>query len=255
MHEPRVRPGSPQGVWSAREVITSLNSRGETILLHIPSGTYLGLDPTAARIVALLNENSDPNNAAAVLSNQFDISFTQALDDVIAVVVSVNDLAARRVSRLRRPSVAGTYIVFRAWWRQSRRYRLATLQVALMVMFVEVGLKVTDVARLARWMHVPLATDDSPLPAPGPDDMSGLSERELRVYWAINWVMVRWLYDGTCLRRALTFGWFLRGRHPVLRLGMIDEGDSMAHAWIEVEGRAFNSQTVTGSFASRGAES
>jgi hypothetical protein len=116
---------------------------------------------------------------------------------------------------------------------------------------VEIGLKCTDITRLARWMGVPLATDTVAPPAIGPDDLSILTERERRLHWAVYWVMARWLYDGTCLRRALAFGWILRRRAPVLRLGMLDDQGTLAHAWIEVEGRAFNSQPVTSTFATR----
>jgi coenzyme PQQ synthesis protein D (PqqD)/transglutaminase superfamily protein len=228
-----------------------MDSRGETILLHIPSGTYLGLDRSAARIVELLNEDPDPAHAASSLSEQFEIPYALALRDVSAVVASVHGMAAPRTSRGRRPTVAGVRIVSRAWWRLSWRYRLATMRATFIVIVIEVGLKCTDVARLSHWMRIPLATDDAPPPAPAPDDLSGLTESELRAYWSIYWVMARWLYDGTCLRRALAFGWSLRSRHPALRLGMIDEGGAIAHAWIEVEGRAFNSQPLTSTFTSR----
>jgi coenzyme PQQ synthesis protein D (PqqD)/transglutaminase superfamily protein len=228
-----------------------MDSRGEVILLHIPSGTYLGLDATAARIVELLNEDPDPSSVASALSEQFGIPYAQAFGDVGLVLASINGMAAPRIGRGRRPTWAGIRLVTRSWWRQSWRYRLVTVQVTAVVVFIEFGLRITNVARLARWMHIPLATNVAIPPEPVPDDLNVLTERERRAYWAVNWVMDRWLYDGTCLRRALTYGWFLRGRHPVLRLGMIDEGEAVAHAWIEVEGRTFGSQRVTGTFATK----
>jgi transglutaminase superfamily protein/coenzyme PQQ synthesis protein D (PqqD) len=244
-------PGFPGGAWSEREVITSMDSRGEIILLHIPSGTYLGLDSTAARIVELLNENPDPSRAASALSEQFEIPYAQAFGDIEEVLDSVNGMAASRIGRGRRPTIAGVRQVTRSWWRQTWRYRLVTVQVTAVVVIIEIGLRCTNVSRLARWMCIPLATHEALPPDPAPDDLSDLTDREKRAYWAVNWVMTRWLYDGTCLRRALAYGWFLRRRHPVLRLGMIDESAAVAHAWIEVEGRTFNSQPVTGAFASK----
>jgi Transglutaminase-like superfamily/Coenzyme PQQ synthesis protein D (PqqD) len=236
----------------SREVITSVDVAGDAILLHIPSGTYLGLDRSAARIVELLNEDPDPKQAAAALSRQFGIPFEQALGDVSAVVAAVKGMSAPRTNKGRRPTVAGVRVVTRSWWNQSWRYRWASLEVSLVVMAIEIGLKVTDVGHLAGWMGVPLSTEEAPPPAIGPDDVSGLTDHEQRLHWALYWVMNRWLYDGTCLRRALAFGWFLRRRGPVLRLGMLDEAGTIAHAWIEVDGMVFNAQPVTGTFAAGG---
>jgi len=98
-------------------------------------------------------------------------------------------------------------------------------------------------------MRTPLAIHGTAPPVPGPDDLTSLTERERDVYYAVRFVMARWVYDGTCLRRALTLGWFLRRRRPVLRLGMIEGDATLAHAWIEVDGLVFNAQPVTSAFA------
>jgi hypothetical protein len=245
----RLRPGSQKGAWSARDVVSSVDVSGETILLHLPSGTYLSLDRSAARIVDLLNDDPDPRHAADALLRQFGVPFEQALGDVGAVVAAVQGMSAPRTSRGRRPTVAGVRVVTLSWWRMSARYRWTTVQVTLAVVAIELGLRVVSVARLARWMQVPLATEQAPPPLAGPDDLAGLSDAEQRAHWAVRWVLARWLYDGTCLRRALALGFFLRRHHPVLRLGMIDEVGAAAHAWIEFGGRAFDAQPVTGTFA------
>jgi hypothetical protein len=245
----RFRPGSRKGAWSARDVVSSLDASGETILLHLPSGTYLSLDRSAARIVDLLNDEPDPRHAAEALSRQFGVPFDQALGDVGAVAAAVQGMSAPRTNRGRRPTVAGVRVVTQSWWRMSARYRWTTAQVTLVVVAIEVGLKMVSVARLARCMQVPLATDQSAPPLAGPDDLAGLSDAEQRAHWAVRWVLARWLYDGTCLRRALALGFFLRRHHPVLRLGMIDEAGAVAHAWIEVGGQAFDAQPVIGTFA------
>ena len=61
----------------AREVVSSVTNSGDSVLLHIPSGTYLGLDRSAARIVELLNQDPDPGYAASVLSERFGIPLTR----------------------------------------------------------------------------------------------------------------------------------------------------------------------------------
>jgi len=236
--------------WSSRDVLLSVDASGEAVLLHVPSGTYLGLDRTAALIVELLNDDPDQAHAASSLSKRFGIGFDQALADVGAVVENVRSLSAARMGRGRRPTVTGFLAVARSWLRQPWRTRITIIEVATVVLCIELGLKLTDVSRLARRLHVPLASDSSAVPIAGPDDVSGLSLRERRVYWSVNWVMARWLFDGTCLRRALTFGWFLRRREPVLRLGMIDDEGHVAHAWIEVGGQAFDTREITRTFVS-----
>ena len=245
----QLRPGSRERAWFARDVVTSVDSSGERVLLHLPSGTYLGLDRSAAVIVDLLNENPDEPAAALALVEKFGIPYDRALGDVGAVVAAVQGMTAPRVNRGRKPTVAGVRVVALSWWRLSWSYRWTTAQATLALMAIEAGLKFVDVTRLARWMGVPLAMDQAAPPTAGPDDLRTLTGAEERAYWALGWVLARWLYDGTCLRRSLALGWFLRRRHPVLRLGMIDDAGVVAHAWIEIEGHAFNAQQVVGTFA------
>jgi len=249
-----LRPGPRERAWFARDVVTSVDSSGERVLLHLPSGTYLGLDRTAATIVDLLIENPDERLAASALVERYGIPYERALGDVAAVVAAVQGLTAQRVNRGRRPTVAGVRVVAQSWRRLSWRYRFTAILATGVMVVVEVGLKLVSLSRLARWMGVPLATDQAPPPVAGPDDLGILTGDEQRAYWALGWVLARWLYDGTCLRRALALGWFLRRRGPVLRLGMIDDAGPVAHAWIEIEGRAFNAQPVTATFAVPGPE-
>jgi len=108
-------------------------------------------------------------------------------------------------------------------------------------------------------MQVPLAAAGNPevmSPNEGPGDrvddadasaIARLSLREQRDYVATMWVLDRWLYDGTCLRRALVSGFFLRRHDPRLHLGLIDDGET-SHAWVEAEGMTFNAVPVTGTF-------
>jgi Coenzyme PQQ synthesis protein D (PqqD)/Transglutaminase-like superfamily len=241
-------PGSHRGAWHARDVVTSVDSSGGRVLLHLPSGTYLGLDRTAATIVDLLDADPEPEHAAEALVARFGIPHDQALADVEGVIDSVQRLSAPRTTRGRRPTVAGVSIVTRTWFRLPWRNRLTIARVTAVVIAVEVGLAVRPLPRLARLLGVPLETGRSDPPPTGSEDLGILTHEEQGVYWAVNWVLTRWLYDATCLRRALVLGWFLRRRRPVLRLGMIDEDAGVAHAWIEIAGHPFGATPVTGAF-------
>jgi hypothetical protein len=230
----RTVPGSRKGAWNARDVVVSTTSSGERILLHLSTGTYLLLDESAARIVGLLNRDPDPRHAAAALVHRFQIPFERALGDVT--------------------TVTGFRAVTQSWLRQPWATRWSMVEAAVVVLAVEAGLAVTSLPRLARFLRVPLATDRDD-PVVGADNFGALdtlTRREQRAHWAIDWFLERWLFDGTCLRRSLAFGWFIRSRNPVLRLGMIDDGGNVAHAWIEAEGRAFDAVEVTGAFTITG---
>jgi Transglutaminase-like superfamily/Coenzyme PQQ synthesis protein D (PqqD) len=237
-----------QPIWSAQEVMVSTDANGRTVIFHIPSGTYLGLDAAASQIVDLLNRYPDLESAARELANRFGISEAQARNDVGLVIDAVGTLSAPRTKRGRLPSYSGARSVFAAWRRQKWPFRLLIVKVTAVVVVVEVGLKVTDVATLAERMKVPLATESASSTVVPLEHLRELGEHEQRLYLALRWVMDRWLYDGTCLRRSLTLGWFLRREHPVLRLGMTNENDAVAHAWIEVGGKSIDSQSVTMDF-------
>ncbi len=222
-------------------MVLSVDTSGQTVLLHIPSGTYLKLDKAAKRIVELLNRQGDPTLAANELSQRLGISFDVAAADIQSVTSTINGLNTSRTSRTRRPTIAGATAVGQSWLRKSWRDRSATAQATLALLVVEVGLKLTDVARLSRWLGVPLVATDRPAEPPVDAESVGrLSERDQRMLWAVQWVTDRWLYDATCLRQALVFGWFIRGRNPVLRLGLLSTEETIAHAWVEAEGLSFN---------------
>ena len=251
-----VRPGSREGAWSARDVVTSPDSSGARILLHLPSGTYLRLDDSAARIVDHLNEDPDPAHAASELAVRFGIPVDQALRDVLTVIAAVHGQEARRTRRGRIPTVTGVAAVTRGWLRLPWAGRTATMRAAVLVVVIEAGLAVSSLPKLAAFLGVPLATDQNAAPVDVDSNMAIaiLDERELRALWAVGWVLERWLFDETCLRRSLAFGWFIRRRRPALRLGMIDDGEVIAHAWVEAQGLAFDSAAVTGTFASGAAD-
>lgn len=246
----RWAPGSRKRAWHERDFIVSATSSGERILLYLPTGTYLHLDDSAARIVGLLNQDPDPVHAADHLVHRFQIPFDRALGDVNAVIAACSGQSGQRQDRGRRPTVSGFRVVAQSWLRQPWATRCSMVQAAIVVLAVEAGLAVTSLPRLARLLHVPLAADRDD-PVVGVDNFGALetlTAREQRAHWAVDWFLERWLFDGTCLRRSLAFGWFIRARQPVLRIGMIDDGGTVAHAWVEAEGRAFDAVQVTGGF-------
>jgi len=221
----------------AHQCVSAESPSGDHILLHVPSGTYLRLDGSAPTIVDLLTETGDRDQAAAMLAARFDLPMTRAVADVDSVVAALSGLRATRVSHPRRPTAAGTAEV---------------LKVTAVVVGVEVGLRVTDVGRLASKVGVPLAARTSVAPVGDSDgDVARLTTTEQRDYWAASWVLDRWLYDGTCLRRALVTGYLLRRHRPVLHLGLIDDGRT-SHAWVEADGMTFNTEPVTGLFTAFG---
>lgn len=235
------------------EILATEDPDGGRVLLHVPSGTYLRLDKSAARIVDLLRQcDGDEARASALLARRFRIDVDVAMTDVSAVSRSVGTLSSEPSTPGRQATPRGTLAVARSWWRKPLRQRWAIWKAACVVLVVEVGLKRVDLPRLSSWMRVPLdATPDQVQPTEAPDLLERLDERERLVHWAVVWVLDRWVFDATCLRRALAFGFFLRHRRPVLRMGVLerDPGDEpLAHAWIEAEGSVYNALAVTGTF-------
>jgi hypothetical protein len=233
------------------DTVSAQAPSGQRILLHVPSGTYLKLDESASAIVDLLAEHGDAERVASELAVQYAISLERATTDVTSVVTTLETLRPARTSRLRRPRIDGVVLTARQWWDLPVRIRIAVVQAAAVVVAVEMGLRTTDIATLARRMRVPLAGGLADLPADRPDDVASLAPGELRAYVAARWVLNRWIYPGTCLRRALVTGYILRRHHPLLRLGLVGDG-STSHAWVEAEGMTFNATEVTGAFVAPG---
>jgi hypothetical protein len=246
----RSQPGFRKGAWLARDLIVSSDLSGQAVLLHLPSGIYFGLEGSAAQIVSLLNEEKGHWAAAEELARRTGISAERAMADVGAVIDAVQGLESPRIDRGRRPTVTGALFAVRSWRRLPWRHRIATAQAASIVALVEAGLYFTSLTRVASLLGVPLSTDQVAVPVPAPDNLGSLSEKEQRAHWAVQWVLRQWLFDGTCLRWSLAFGWFIRRRNPVLRLGLIDEEGTTAHAWVEAGEHAFNTTAVAGPFVS-----
>lgn len=101
---------------------------------------------------------------------------------------------------------------------------------------VERALRRGGVERAARIGHVTVRLDGAAAPTMSLAEVP-LSLRE-REQLDTAWRMLRQPpFNGTCLRRAIVGGYFLRSRNPMLRVGVAkDAGRVTAHSWIEIDG-------------------
>lgn len=101
---------------------------------------------------------------------------------------------------------------------------------------VERLVRFAGLEKAAKSAGVTLALDGTAAPVGAAGELS-CSARELEkldTAWRV--LRVR-PFNATCLRRALVGGYFLRHRHPALRVGVRKENGAVsAHAWIEVDG-------------------
>ncbi|WP_460578617.1 lasso peptide biosynthesis B2 protein [Humibacter ginsengisoli] len=101
---------------------------------------------------------------------------------------------------------------------------------------VEAALRRGGVDRAAKIGHLRVGLDGAAAPVALVTDVA-LSDRELEKL-DVAWRVLRQRpFNGTCLRRAIVGGYFLRDRDPVLRVGVTkSSGKVAAHAWVEVDG-------------------
>lgn len=211
---------------------------GDCVVLHIPSGTYLRLRGSARTILDLLAEHGTVEGAATVLADRFAIPPARASADVTLLADAIAGLRRTKSRPVRTPTLRGARSVVADWRALSLPSRWAVAKAVSVLLAVEIGLRVADLRTLAQWLRTPLsdvgyeadvASHEASLP----------STRERTMLWALNWALARWLVQDTCLRRALSMGFFLRRRHPTLRIGLLADGRA-AHAWIEAEGATYD---------------
>ena len=111
----------------------------------------------------------------------------------------------------------------------------AILRVLPATAAVEIGLALISLPRLARFLGVRLLVDQGHEKAPLADAALSSEERlELR---AAHLLFKNRSEYGRCLRTSLVVGRRLRGRGPLLRIGVLkSDGTLKAHAWIEIDG-------------------
>ncbi len=124
----------------------------------------------------------------------------------------------------------------------------AALAVAV---FVEVGLRVTTLPRLARVLGTPLSV---PEPGPGasmaepqePVALPASAERQVR---ATRRILRHWPFGDTCLRQALISGQRMRRLDPTLHVGVAKlDGEVRAHAWLVVRGGVVDPRYAASSY-------
>jgi hypothetical protein len=119
--------------------------------------------------------------------------------------------------------------------------------------FVEIGLRVTTLSRLARILRVPLATGQqasatAPQPGGNPAALPAWARRRIR---ATRWMLHRWPFGDTCLRQALVSGQRVRELNPLLHVGVTKlDGEVRAHAWLVVSGVVVDPMRAASSYLS-----
>lgn len=236
------------GVRVLKDLLAVDKPGGGTVVLHVPTGTYLALDEAASLVVGLLCQAGSESEAARELAARAKIPLSQAQQDVRSVVNALSE-PSRRSRSGRLPSFRHVVTEGKRWWRLGPAIRWRVVRVVLLLCVVEVGLRTLDVRRLAALARVPLAQSqgDGPLP---PIATTSLARHEQSSLMALKWIGRRWFFPVTCLRWALVTGFVLRRRSPVLRLGLMEDG-ATAHAWIELDGASFGALEISGVFSQR----
>lgn len=138
--------------------------------------------------------------------------------------------ASSRLPRLRR--------AIRGVRRLSAREILTTLHAVAAMTVVELTVRWVSLPRLSRSLGAPLELEPPPSGSDLPplEDLGSRATRQLLCTWRVAEV---WPFsDGPCLRRSLVGGHLIRRMSPILRLGVVGDGDEViAHAWLEIDGR------------------
>jgi PqqD family protein of HPr-rel-A system len=71
--------------------VISRELSGETVLLHLESGVYYGLDPVATRIWQLLQEGRTIADVCAAMAEEYDVEHDVVRQDVARLVGELRD--------------------------------------------------------------------------------------------------------------------------------------------------------------------
>jgi hypothetical protein len=208
----------------------------KSVVLHVPSGTYLRLDAAATEILTLL-QTDGPSGAAATLTQRHGLDPALATEYVTSVLEQLREARAVGQTSMRRPGVRGGASVVQQWARLPGRAKAAVMETTVLVVAIELALRMFPIDTIARRVGAPLADSQGAAdPGVAELDMSQLSDRTQQRLAAADWTLARWVFDATCLRKALLYGWVLRGHGPELHIGLMKTGDALAHAWLAVDG-------------------
>jgi hypothetical protein len=212
------------------------NEGDESVILHVPSGTYLRLDAAATEILTLL-QTDGASGAAATLAQRHELDPDMAIEYVTSVLEQIRGARAVGETSMRRPSLRGGASVVWQWARLPVRSKFAVAEMTVLVAGIEFALRVFPIDIVARRAGAPLAVGRGVNdPGLAEIDMSKLADREQLRLAAADWTLARWVFDATCLRKALLYGWVLRSHGPELHIGLLGKGDALAHAWLAVDG-------------------
>jgi hypothetical protein len=201
-----------------------------SVVLNLRRGVYFELDRSATEIVKLVQGNG-PTAAAAILAERHEVPVEIVARDVDRVLSTIHDSVVVPAAARRHPSWRGCVHAAREWCGLSLPQKYQTLYASTLVVAVEVLLRFASLDKVSRWLRVPLIDSVGALELPplGPEC---LTDGEHRLLAVLASAQSRWLWDPTCLRRALAIGWLLRRHQPKLCLGMAGGDNNLAHAWL-----------------------
>lgn len=220
----------------------------ESVVLNVPNSTYLRLDSSATEILHLV-QIEGRSGAAAAMAQRHGLAAEVANADVNEVLDRISTARSKRDGSLRRPDLRSCATVARQWARLPVRGKLAVLETTTLLLSVELAFRWFGIDTIARRVGAPLVSPrERPISGLPEIDVTQLSEHERRLFAAADWTLNRWVFDATCLRRALLYGWILRRRYPELHIGLMEEGDLVAHAWLTVDGCTLGGAGDVGDF-------
>lgn len=228
----RTRSSRPSAAFN---VLVAWDTEG-CVVLYVPTGTYLRLDSVASEILDLVQKVGE-SDAVAAFADRHGLDSEKARADVASVLHAIRTgRASPKKLWNNPPSCRGAATVVREWLRLSRHAKFAILDITAIIMLVEVAIRFIPIDRLANRLGTPIA-EQSDLSFRNAQilDLSQLTDHELIRMEAVEWTFARWIFDATCLRRALVCGWILRHRDPKLHIGMMEASDGLAHAWLEID--------------------
>ena len=205
----------------------------EAVLLDPTSGKYFGLNEVAARVVSLTAETTTASQVIDQLLGEFEVDRGRLTNDVVSFLEDLQ----RRGLLVRRLAVSFGSEKQRVGHAVRTVRSLSGAQWGALAR-AAAWVPLTRVALLAvPWRRLSAAFEAAPVRHSGAPDW----ERARAAVWAVEAVSRRALRDRPCLTQALVARHLLRRRgvETTLEIGAVrdGEGDVVAHAWLERNGR------------------